>query len=125
DRRLIQVLLSGGVQPIRVVKRAQALRLLADGFRSPQVGSTVGLSAKTVRNIGWRYVQAGLHRALYEAPRPGATPLLTDSQKQHIIAMVCADPPTGRARWTIRLIAEECKRRKLVSTVGREPFAYC
>ena len=30
--------------------------------------------------------------------------------KQQIIAMVCSDPPEGRARWTVRLIAEEAVR---------------
>jgi transposase len=120
DRGRIRVLLSAGVQPVRVVKRAQALRLLAEGQRSPEVGSSVGLTPKTVRNIGWRYTHAGLQRALYDRPRPGASPLLTDRQKQQIIAMVCSDPPEGRARWTIRLIVEQSIQRKLVPTVGRE-----
>ena len=120
DLERIQVLLSGGVESIRVVKRAQSLRLLAAGQRSPEVGSAIGLTPKTVRNIGWRYARAGLQRALYDRPRPGASPLLTVGQKQQIIAMVCSDPPEGRARWTIRLIAEESIRRKLVPAVGRE-----
>ena len=120
DSGRIHALLSAGVQSVRVIKRAQALRLLAEGQLSPQVGCSVGLNPKTVRNIGWRYAQAGLERALYDRPRPGASPLLTGIQKQQIIAMVCSDPPEGRARWTIRLIAEESIRRKLVATVGRE-----
>jgi hypothetical protein len=120
DAVRIHVLLSAGVQSVRVIKRAQALRLLAEGQLSPQVGCSVGLNPKTVRNIGWRYAQVGLERALYDRPRPGASPLLTGIQKQQIIAMVCSDPPEGRARWTIRLIAEESIRRKLVATVGRE-----
>jgi hypothetical protein len=34
--------------------------------------------------------------------------------------MVCRDPPAGRARWTIRLIAEEAVKRPLAPKVGRE-----
>lgn len=34
--------------------------------------------------------------------------------------MVCAPPPEGRARWTVRLIAYEAVRRGLVPKVGRE-----
>ena len=34
--------------------------------------------------------------------------------------MVCSNPPEGRARWTVRLIAEEAVKRKLVPRVGRE-----
>ena len=45
--------------------------------------------------------------------------MLNHNQKQRIIAMVC-DPPEGRARWTVRLIAEEAVKRKLIPPVGRE-----
>jgi hypothetical protein len=33
---------------------------------------------------------------------------------------VCGPPPQGRARWTVRLIAEEAVKRKLTPAVGRE-----
>ncbi len=58
--------------------------------------------------------------ALYEKHRPGAKQVLDASQKQRIIAMVCSDPPEGRARWTVRLVAREAVKRKLVPRVGRE-----
>ena len=58
--------------------------------------------------------------ALFEKQRPGAAAVLDDSQKQRIIAMVCSNPPEGRARWTVRLVAEEAVKRKLVPRVGRE-----
>ena len=64
--------------------------------------------------------QGGLERALYEKERPGAAALLENSQKQRIIAMVCSDPPEGCARWTVRLVAEEAVKRRLVPRVGRE-----
>ncbi len=34
--------------------------------------------------------------------------------------MVCADPPDGCARWTVRLITQEAVKRKLVPAIGRE-----
>jgi hypothetical protein len=52
--------------------------------------------------------------------KTGAAVLLEDSQWQRIIAMVCSDPPEGRARWTVRLVTEEAVKRKLVPRVGRE-----
>jgi putative transposase len=61
-----------------------------------------------------------LEKALYERQRPGAAELLDDNQKQRLIAMVCSSPPEGRARWTVRLVAEEAVKRKLVPRVGRE-----
>jgi hypothetical protein len=34
--------------------------------------------------------------------------------------MVCSEPPEGCARWTVRLIAQEAVKRRLVPKVGRE-----
>jgi putative transposase len=84
------------------------------------VAANLQLTAKAVREIGRRYEDGGLDRALYDRQRPGAAPVLEASQKQRIIAMVCTDPPEGRARWTVRLIAEEAVKRKLLPRVGRE-----
>jgi len=116
----LQKLLTGGVQPVRVVRRALVLRQLHEGKNASQVAAAVQISAKAVREIGRRYEHGGLQRALYDAERPGARPILDETQRQRIIAMVCSDAPEGRARWTVRLIAEEAVRRKLVPRVGRE-----
>ncbi len=113
-------MLRGGLQQVRVVLRALALRQLAKGITAPKAAEVIGLTAKAVRQIAHRYNRGGLDRALYDKQRPGASALLDDSQKQRIIAMVCSSPPEGRARWTVRLIVEEAVRRKLVPSVGRE-----
>jgi hypothetical protein len=65
-------------------------------------------------------VEGGLERAVFEKKRPGAGALLKDSEKQRIIAMVCADPPEGHARWTVRLVAEQAVKRRILPRVGRE-----
>lgn len=120
DREQLDDVLSGGVQPVRTVLRALALSHLHDGKSTGEVAAMVRLTPKAVRQIGRRYENAGLEPALYDKARPGAAPRLDDSQRQRIIAMVCSDPPKGRARWTVRLVAEEAVKRKLVPPVGRE-----
>ena len=113
-------LLSGGVQQVRVVLRALALLQLAKGVSAPRIAAVIPLTPQAIRKVGHRYQQGGLEGALYEKQRPGAAEVLDDSQKQRIIAMVCSDPPEGRARWTVRLVAEEAVKRRLVPRVGRE-----
>src|SRR5512146_2763854 len=120
DQKELVKLLSGGVQQVRVVLRALALLQLAKGASAPQIAKLVPLTSQAIRNIGRRYEQGGLERALYERPRPGAAEVLDESQKQRLIAMVCSSPPEGRARWTVRLVAQEAVKRKLVPHVGRE-----
>jgi putative transposase len=120
DRKHLRELLSGGVQQVRVVLRAVALFQLAKGVSAPRISSVIPLTPQAIRKVGHRYQQGGLERALYEKQRPGAAQVLEDSQKQRIIAMVCSDPPEGRARWTVRLVAEEAVKRRLVPRIGRE-----
>jgi putative transposase len=120
DRKELGKLLSGGVQQVRVVLRAVTLLQLAKGVSAPRIAGMVPLTAQAIRKIGHRYQEGGLERALYEKQRPGAEALLEDSEKQRIIAMVCSDPPEGFARWTVRLVAEEAVKRRLVPRVGRE-----
>jgi putative transposase len=108
------------VQQVRVVLRAVALLQLAKGVSAPRIGGMVPLTAQAIRKIGHRYREGGLERALYEKQRPGAEALLEAREKQRIIAMVCSDPPEGFARWTVRLVAEEAVKRRLVPRVGRE-----
>ena len=105
---------------MRVVLRRLALCQLHEGKSISEVASNVRLTSKAVREIGRRYEEFGLERALYDKQRPGAQSLLDSKQRQRIIAMVCSDPPEGRTRWTVRLIAEEAVKRKLVPRVGRE-----
>ena len=119
-KQKLEEVLRGGLQPVRVVLRSLALLQLSDGQTAPQVARHLRLTAKGVRDIGWRYNNEGFERALYDKQRPGAAPVFSDSQRQRIIAMVCSDPPAGCARWTVRLIAEEAVKRKLVPGVGRE-----
>lgn len=120
DRDELRELLRRGIQPVRTVLRALALLQLDAGQAASEVAGNLQLTAKAVREIGRRYEDGGLDQALYDQQRPGAAPLLEASQKQRIIAMVCSEPPAGRARWTVRLVTEEAVKRKLVPRAGRE-----
>jgi putative transposase len=120
DQKQLRVLLSGGVQQVRVVLRALTLLQLASGVSAPRIAGVIPMTPQAIRKVGHRYREGGLGRALYDKQRPGAEELLNESQKQRIIAMVCSDPPEGHARWTVRLVTEEAVKRKLVPKVGRE-----
>ncbi len=120
ERQELQQVLKSGLQPVRTVQRALALRQLAEGQTIRKVAANVGLTPKTVWLTSQRYQQGGLERALYERARPGNAALLEGPQRQRIVALVCGPPPEGRARWTVRLLAEEAVKRKLVPRVSRE-----
>ncbi len=120
DLKQLRQILRAGLQQVRVVLRALALEQLSEGLAAPAVAKMVHRTPQAVRRIGHRYKRSGLPGALYERPGRGAEQLLDGPQKQRIIAMVCSQPPDGYARWTVRLVAEQAVKRKLVPQVGRE-----
>lgn len=120
DRRQVAEMLRKGQESARVLRRASILRQLDSGQKVAQVAENVGVVRKTVRAIARRYEEEGLDSALYEKPRPGKERALNTGQSQRIVAMVCGPPPEGRARWSVRLIAEEAVKRNLAPPVSRE-----
>jgi transposase len=120
DRQQLAGMLGKGRESARVLRRALVLRQLDRQQKAAQVAYNMGMARKTVRAIARRYEEEGLESALYEKPRPGKPRALDTGQSQRIIAMVCGSPPAGQARWSVRLIAEQAVKRKLVPEVGRE-----
>lgn len=74
DRSELRELLRGGIQPVRTVVRALALLQLDAGQAASAVADNVQLTAKAVREIGRRYEDGGLERALYDQQRPWGHP---------------------------------------------------
>jgi hypothetical protein len=120
EKKELRELLKHGVAPARTVVRASALLRLADGVPAPQVGAMLELTGQGIRQIAQRYHASRLEAAVYEGPRPGKKPALSAAQTQKVIALACSPPPPGQARWSIRLLAAEACKRKLVPAVGRE-----
>jgi transposase len=118
EQRQIAGMLSRGRESALVLRRGLILQQLDQGQKVAQVALNVGMAPKTVRAIAHRYEEEGLESALREKPRPGKQRALDTWQSQRIIAMVCGPPPTGRARWTVRLTAEEAVKRKLTPGVS-------
>jgi putative transposase len=49
----------------------------------------------------------GLHDALHDRPRTGAPPKITGDLEAKLVLLACSEPPEGRKRWTLRLLAEQ------------------
>ena len=65
-----------------------------------------GWAVSTVYRTKRRFVEGNLERALSEEPRPGAERKLTGKEEALLVATACAKPPAGRARWTLKLLAD-------------------
>jgi len=65
-------------------------------------------------------VGGNLERALNEEPRPGAERKLTGKEEALLVATACSRPPTGRARWTLELLADQMVRLTEHESLSRE-----
>ena len=98
----------------RVYKRARILKLVCSGYSIPKAALSTGCDHSTAWRICTKYKKKGFNEALYDRPRSGAPGKFTDRQKQRAIALICSPAPKGLSRWTIRVIAKEMKKRKIV-----------
>jgi putative transposase len=105
DKRFLQQLLKKGSLKAIVFKRATALLELDSGKTLRQVSHTLGVSYPTA--LAWRdrYLAEGL-ALLQDKPRSGRPVEISGSQRAKITALACSTPPEGRARWTLRLLAD-------------------
>jgi hypothetical protein len=75
----------------------------------------------TVARVRHQCVEQGLDAAL-ERKRPDRVyaRVLDGAAEAHLVALACADPPTGREQWTLRLLADELVRLEVVQAVSYE-----
>src|SRR5216110_2800495 len=119
DRRHLRNLQAGG-KPMaaRTWRRIRVLELLDQGLSIRSAAAAVGQYPREVGRVGKRYLWGGVQAALSDDPRPKPERKLDSSQEAAIVALVCGPPPTGRARWTVRLAAEQAVRRGIVDDIG-------
>ena len=80
----------------------------------------LGVTARTIEHLKKRFVEEGLERAMTrEQPeKPPREVILGGEFEAHLIALACSDPPEGRDRWTVRLLAEKAVELDLAPTVS-------
>lgn len=112
ERQQLKDLVSGGKGAARKLKRAQILLAAEAESKATDeaIARMLGSSTSTVYRTKQRFVEEGLERALNEAPRAGAARKLSASDEALLVSIACSDPPVGRARWTLDLLAGEMVR---------------
>ena len=106
ERCELTAMLSKGKRAARKLKRAQILLAADAGSSDEEIARTVAVGGSTVYRTKRRFVEGNLERALSEEPRPGAERKLTGKEEALLVATACANPPEGRARWTLELLAD-------------------
>lgn len=107
ERDQLNKMLRGGKQAARKIKRAQILLAADAGESDEAIAANVSVGGSTVYRTKRRFVLGNLEAALNEQPRPGAERKLAGKEEALLVATACANPPQGRKRWTLELLAGE------------------
>ena len=116
----LAALLNGGKHLAREIKRAQILLAADGGVSDAVIANSISVGESTVYRTKRRFVEGNLDLALSEEARPGASRKLSGKEQALLVATACSNPPAGRKRWTLELLAGEMVRLTEHGEISRE-----
>jgi len=114
---LIQYLRKGR-SSARSQTRARILLLSDDNQEDDEIVETLKVSKSTVCRIRKRYCEGGLDYALREKPRSGAPAKIDGKIQAKITMLACSEPPDGRSKWTLKLLADRLVEMDVVDSIS-------
>lgn len=128
DRGTLESVIARGHAPARVLTHARILLKADEGEDAPgeawpdvKIAHALEISRSTVSRVRGRFAAEGLEAALvHRKPKNTKPKKLDGSQEAHLIALACSEPPSGRKRWSVRLLADrfvslECAQEEPIS----------
>ena len=103
----------------RKIKRANILLLANAGKPDFEIAELLHTSWLTVLRTRHRFVEGNLDFALNELPRAGRLPKIDDKIETILTTLAQSQPPNGRVRWTLQLLAD-----RLVALTRLESLSY-
>jgi transposase len=126
ERERLERLISTGRASSKRQIRARIL-LKADSsaagpsWSDEQISEALEVSLSTVSRERKRSVEKGLAAILDPAVvRRPARRRLDGEQEARLLAVACSSPPEGRARWTLRLLADKAVELEVVDSISYE-----
>jgi transposase len=125
ERGRLKDLVGKGRAAAYKVRHANILLMAdADGpnWTDERIAEALGCRHDTVANVRMRLLERGLEGALErkKQERPSRQRLLDGQKEARLIALACSEPPEGRTRWTLHLLADKMVELKVVESISHE-----
>lgn len=123
ERKYLQRLVNKGKVVGYKIRHAQMLLKADQGQHRPtwpdeQIAEAFRTHEATVRRLRQRFVEEGLEAAIQRKKRRNYTRKLDGDAEAHLIAIACSQPPKGRNRWTLRLLADRVVELAVLDSVS-------
>jgi hypothetical protein len=107
------------------VQRAQALLLCDQGPAGPcwadePIAQAFACTTRSLESWRKQAVEHGPLSLLERKPRVVARRKLDGDQEARLVKLACSQPPRGRARWTLRLLAQRLVELAVVDSISHE-----
>lgn len=128
QRRALEELVHTGTCSAHAARRARILlKTDADGpdpWTDERIAQALDICHMTVARARQQFAAEGLHTTLYKKKGAGRQYRSLDgAQEARLVAIACSDPPTGRTRWTLELLAERLVELKVIDSI--HPSTVC
>jgi transposase len=79
-----------------------------------------GCHQNTVGYVRQRFVEQGIEAALERKKRaqPPREPKIDGEKEAQLIAIACSKPPAGRAKWTLKMLADKLVELEIVDSIS-------
>lgn len=119
---LLELVKKGTSQAYKIT-HAQVLLKLDETFNETPwpvaaIADAYHISTHAIVDISRRFVEGGLVHALERKKQLNRHHKITGDVQAHIIATACSDPPEGRNRWTLQLIADHLVELGVVDSIS-------
>ena len=104
----------------RKLNRARILLLADEGQTDQDIAAVLHTGTATVQRTRQRFVEGNLVGALNERPRPGGQKKLDEKGEAVLESLAHSQPPAGRKRWTLELLANRLVQLKMVNSISYE-----
>jgi transposase len=121
ERNELEALIQKGGKGYRI-RHAQILSKLDrtpgnKGWTYDRITAAYGSVRSTIAGIAKRFVFEGLESALGRKNHNNHKRKVTGEVEAKICMIACSDPPEGRSRWTLQMIADELIRLEVVEYI--------
>jgi transposase len=124
ERATLRRMVEEGKRAGSVLKRAWILlKADADGpnWKDPEIAKAFEVGLSTVHRVRQAFVEEGLEEALYrKKPTNRQYRKLDGAQEAKLLAIACSQPPAGRSRWTLQLLADRLVELEIVEEISDE-----
>jgi hypothetical protein len=126
DRKALKDFTRKGKAAARELTRAHALLLLDESELGPaksieEVSDVTGLAVRSLLRIRKVCCEETPFTAVRHRTPVHTKPKKLDGEGEaRLIALACSEPPEGRAKWTLRLLADKMVELEIVDEIAHE-----